>query len=614
MATFNSDATSDLRDANFDFVVIGGGTSGLVVANRLTECRDTRVLVLEAGTNRLNDPRLLVPGLASTTFEDPNFDWNFKSVPQEQLNGRHLWANKGRTLGGSSAINMGMIVYPSRCGMNAWESLGNPGWGWDAFSPYIRSFHQATAPSDQVRHFFQDMKYDHGHQGSEGPVKVSFGDEYMPYHTAWLETFKTLGYPQTEDQICGLGIGPFVSPGAVDPETHTRSHAGVAYLGPEVQARSNLRIVTGALAEKLVLERRRDIVVATAVRFTKANQTYTVSVRKEVILAAGTTQTPQILELSGIGNSDLLRQHGITPVIENPGVGENLQDHGFVSFGYEVADGLPSGDVARDPVEAAAAMEAYQKDGSGPLGMVPLVSAFMPCVDFAPTERELLLQELQSCMVTPGIPRAREKQYKALYRILEQPDEPTSQYILAPFQILPRRRETSKSVFDFSHPGFFISIVSMLNYPLSRGSVHLQSADSSAAPRIDHGILRHPLDLDLHARHTIWIERIAETEPMASLLKQQGQRLHTPERVTDLDRAKELCTELALSTYHLSGTCAMMPYEDGGVVDPRLKVHGTANIRIVDASVFPLVPRGNIQSTVFAAAEKAADLIKEDMY
>ncbi|KAJ5745833.1 CAZyme family AA3 [Penicillium odoratum] len=547
MGSFDTEASDGLENATYDFVIVGGGTAGLVVANRLTENPNIRVLVLEAGTNRLNDPRINIPGLGPATFEDDNFDWNFRSIPQEQLNGRKLLANKGRTLGGSSAINLGMVIYPSRSGLDAWEALGNPGWGWDGLAPYIRKFHTASPPSSENRLFFKGMKYDQHDQGNEGPVQVSFGDQYMPYHSAWMDTFKTLGYPQVEDPINGAGTGPFVSPGAVDPITHTRSHSAAAYLTLEVQARPNLRVVTGALVEKLLLEKRENEVVATSVRFTKNSHVYTVSVEKEVILAAGTTQSSQILELSGIGDEKILQSHGIPTVINNPGVGENLQDHGIVSFGYEVADGMPSGDMARDPAIAAAAMAAYQKDGSGPLGM-----------------------------------------------------------------LLPREEEP-KRLFGLGHPGFFISIVSLLSHPLSRGSVHIQSSDPKAAPMIDHGTLRNSVDLELHARHSMWMDKIAEAEPLASLLKKGGERLHTPEPLTDVEKAKELCKELVLSMYHVSGTCVMMPREDGGVVDSHLKVYGSANIRVVDASIFPLEPRGNIQATVFAVAEKAADIIKQGL-
>ncbi|KAJ5787103.1 CAZyme family AA3 [Penicillium paradoxum] len=614
MASFDTESSAGLEGSTYDFVIVGGGTSGLVVANRLTENPDIRVLVLEAGTNRLNDPRLLIPGLGPATFEDDDFDWNFRSIPQEQLNGRRFLGTKGRTLGGSSAINLGMVIWPSRAGMNAWETLGNPGWGWNEVAPYIRKFHTAAPPSNGNREFFKGMKYEQEDQGNTGPVQVSFGEQYMPFHSAWMETFEALGYPQDEDPIKGACTGPFVSPGSVDPTNHTRSHAAAAYLGPNVQARPNLRVVTGALVEKIVLEKKDNAdAVATGVQFSKGSDVFTVLVGKEVILAAGTTQSSQILELSGVGDEKILRAHGIPTIINNPGVGENMQDHGIVSFGYEVADGMPSGDMARDPAVAAAAMAAYQKDGSGPLGMVPLVSAFMPLLDTSDDDRSRLIKEIQRELESPALPLTHKKQYEALHTMLQNPDEPTAQFILAPFQLLPRAGENSKDLFGLSHPGLFISIVSLLSYPLSRGSVHIQSSDPKAAPLIDHGILRHPVDLEIHARHSMWMEVIAETEPMASLLKKDGERLHTPDPVTDLEKAKELCKELVLSMYHVSGTCAMMPREDGGVVDSHLKVYGSANIRVVDASIFPLEPRGNIQATVFTVAEKAADIIKQDI-
>lgn len=162
------------------------------------------------------------------------------------------------------------------------------------------------------------------------------------------------------------------------------------------------------------------------------------------------------------------------------------------------------------------------------------------------------------------------------------------------------------------HEGSYISITALLCFPLSRGSMHVQSPDPHYPPRIDHGVLRHPFDRELLARHAIWMEKIAQTEPLASMLKNGGRRLHCPQPVTELKQMEKLMEELTISMYHTCGSCVMAPREDGGVVNPRLKVYGTQKLRVVDASMMPIIPRGNIQTTVYSVAEKAAAMIKED--
>jgi choline dehydrogenase-like flavoprotein len=143
-----------------------------------------------------------------------------------------LTATKGKTIGGSSAINFGNIIFPSKVGINTWEALGNPGWGWDDFAAYIKEIHMGHGPLEKTREFLKGIKWNKGDQGASGPLQISYGKDYLPYHAAWLEKFKNLGFELTGDPIKGAGVGVFINPGGIDPERHTRSHAGVAYYAP----------------------------------------------------------------------------------------------------------------------------------------------------------------------------------------------------------------------------------------------------------------------------------------------------------------------------------------------------------------------------------------------
>lgn len=318
---------------------------------------------------------------------------------------------------------------------------------------------------------------------------------------------------------------------------------------------------------------------------------------------------------SGIGGKELLESHDIPVVIDNPSVGENLQDHAVVSQSFEVNDGVPTGDLFRNPDILNAVVAQYQADGAGPLGSSTICSSYMPLVDGqGRTSRkeleELLGQELTSY---PEFP-ARERQYKILRELLETPEEPSAQYMMFPAQIniLPKGPTTLPGMLNPSSPGNYFTIMTMLNRPFSRGFCHIQSTDPKQKSRYDPRFCSHPLDMEILARHVQFVEKLTATEPMEStIIKKDGQRLLALS-ASDLETAREIVRQRQISVFHLSGSCAMMPRELGGVVDERLIVHGTRNLRVVDASIFPLEPLGNIQMTVYAIAERAADIIKED--
>ncbi|KAI1408766.1 putative GMC oxidoreductase [Hypoxylon sp. FL1857] len=608
MSTVNTASIADLG-TEYDYVVVGGGTSGLVVASRLTEDENVRVLVLEAGANRLNDPKIAIQALAPAAIFDPDYDWCITTEPQVGLNNRRLAQPVGRTLGGSSAINMGMVIYPSKSGFDTWEKLGNPGWGWETMEGYFRKFHTFTEPQAKLKEELMLDYHLNGAHGTDGPIQVSYGSEegFPPFIQAWPRAWSALGKPIDGDPIAGVSIGAFNNAATLHPKTRERSHAGKAYFFDEAAQRPNLRVVTEALVEKILLTGQTgspENIRATGVTFVAEDgQKRQVSAKREVILAAGAVKSPQLLELSGIGSKDVLAKNGVECLLDNPNVGENLQDHGFIPFSWEVADPTTSGDQMRDPKVIKAAMGAYQEARAGPLSINALASAFFPLQDqdLAPISVSQLLSDLNLADAEPS----------ALREQICTPGDCSSQFTIAPFQLNPVPGDSPSQIFSPNTEGFYASIVAVLNHPFSRGFVHIQSADPRSPPVVDLRAMTHPLDLELHARHVLVLEKIRDTSPLRELFKEDGRRLQNDgQRVETLDQAKKTVKDRYTPHYHVCGTAAMMPRESGGVVDPELRVHGVAGLRVVDASVFPLIPRGNIQSSVYAVAERAADLIK----
>ncbi|KAI4173725.1 MAG: hypothetical protein LQ348_006486 [Seirophora lacunosa] len=602
---------------SYDYLIVGGGTAGLVVASRLSEDPTVTVLVLEAGADRLSDNRITTPGLALTTWDNPDFDWQFMTTPQHALNGRNVAHPRGKTLGGSTAIHLGLMTYPSKSGIDSWEELGNKGWNFDTLRPYYKKFHTYCPPSKEVQDLLALDYMDEGLQGTSGPIKVSFGDFHGPLQKDWPETFQRLNKKFTADPLTGIGHGGHSNPASIDSKSKTRSHAGSDYYRPEVQNRENLRVLTEALVEKVILEKSdNDLVVAKGVRFTSGGKPQIVHANREVILAAGTFQSPQILELSGVGSRALLEQHGIESVVDNPFVGENLQDHAMATLSFEAADGIPTGDILRDPQIFAAAIEEYKTSKTGFLTAGTYCSAYMPVVDFLDQSGEAKLRELLDEYL-PSNGRsafpAQKQQYEILRKTLQSKDDSSIHYIMAPFQINVHAGAKPTEYLIPSSEGNYMTLCAALNHPFSRGSVHITSADPTEKPRIDPRYLSHPLDNEILARHVQYMEKLVAAEPLASLLKTGGRRIPADKHVEELDAARSLGPQTITSNFHPTGTCAMMSPELGGVVNERLIVHGTSNLRVVDASIIPLEPRGNIQSSVYAIAERAADVIRQEM-
>ena len=514
---------------------------------------------------------------------------------QDGLDGRNLRHPQGKVLGGSSAINAEVFIAPSKADIDAWGSFGNHGWSWDDLLPYYRKFHTLTVPSeDTCNHLGINWVEDHV-AGTDGPIQASFaGVVQDPISKAWVDTFTKLGRQVKRDPFSGEALGGYSSPITVDPSSKIRSYAANTYFAA-ASARQNLHVVTGALVVKILLEPGTDLVVARGVEVDIAGEKQTVTARKEVILAAGVFQTPKLLELSGIGNNYLLQSHGIDTVIDNPNVGENLQDHLMTGISFEAKDGIFTGDglMRQEPEQVQAAMQMYTTARAGPLCAGGIGSyAIMSAADLASQSAR---DELAALLSRDNhSTQAENGQTHFLRSILRNPKEATGALFMFPAQVNLHNDPKSKTFVQNFLPGNFISIGAALLHPFSRGSV--------------------PLPSSLHLQT---ISTIANTQPFVSLLKptdSKAQRNHPSaySACDTLDNAKAYVKATAISNNHPSSTCAMLPRDKGGVVDDQLRVYGTRGLRVIDASVMPTIPRANTQATVYAVAERAADLIKGD--
>ncbi|RYO84126.1 hypothetical protein DL766_008785 [Monosporascus sp. MC13-8B] len=594
---------------SYDFVVVGGGTAGLVVASRLSEDPTQRILVLEAGSDHTKDPRVQIPAFYEVLMGS-EADWAFRSEPQPNLNGRSISLNQGKALGGSSAINAHVFVPPAKGLIDAWEALGNSGCNWEAFQKYYAKTFTVPSVERGLEKSLGVGEWASGHQSATGPIQVSFsGDSSHPIRKAWAETFKAIGYHMTEDPNINASAGSFSCLASIHPQKKARSYAASAYYGP-VKNRENLHVLTKAVVEKVIFE---DSVSkkATGVQYRLNNKVKLAVSRKEVIVAAGALQSPKLLELSGIGDATLLRTHGIKIVEDIPAVGENLHDHVVCNICFEAVDNLDTLDdlVRQDPEVLKQAMQEYAASQSGLLTSVGVTTyAYIPII---PEEGQKKVKNLLRDNKPPPDRRQDQAYYEVAEKSLLDPKEPSGAYLTVAGQAILPVDPNSNSP-QGPVPGKYITIGAMLSQPLSRGSVHISSANIADSPIINPNYLSNPVDLEVLAHHMLFLETIATSPPLRNLLKHPLNRRDPASHLTDVESAKRYIRTSAISMWHLVGTCAMLPRERGGVVDVTLKVYGVDGLRVVDSSAIPLVSTANLQATVYAFAERAADLIKRE--
>ncbi|KAI0476295.1 aryl-alcohol dehydrogenase [Xylariaceae sp. FL0804] len=611
-----------MSSSNYDFIVVGGGTAGLVVASRLAEDLSQRVLVLEAGPDATDSPMVNIPALYQGLLT-PDTAWDFKTQPQSGLNGRSINLEQGRVLGGSSATNAMVYAPPTKASINAWESLGNAGWNWDSLRDYY--YKTFTSPTiDESRAKSLGIASLTGPRiATKGPIQTSFpGNDSHPLRELWEDTFKAMGYNMPDDPFSNPSVGAFSNLASIDPISKGRSYAANAYYGP-VKHQDNIQLISNAMVEKITFTNGSLTPLAHSVLYRRDDEIYTAYAGKEVIVAAGTLQSPKLLELSGVGDARRLKKYGIDVVADLPGVGENLQDHIVCGITFEAKDDIETLDglLRQEPEEVSKAMQDYATSQSGLLTSVGITTyAYMPAIssftEAGPTALEgILARDLYSLGAGPQQQKRDRAVHEVIKTLLRDPKQPSAAYLSLLAQSAPSQEKDSVLAARPA-PGKFFTLAAFLTQPLARGTVHIQSDSATSHAAIDPRYLSNAVDLDLFARHVLYLRTVATSPPLADMLLKQPLQFRDAAAADllagDLDGAAEYVRAVATSLWHPCGTCAMLPTEMGGVVGSQLKVHGVEGLRVVDASVFPLIPNTNPQATVYAVAERAADMIKEE--
>jgi len=612
-------SVDQFKEKSYDYVICGGGTAGLVLAARLSEDPNVSVAVLEAGGNGLNDLLIDGPNLFTQLYGKPQYDWDYRTVPQEGTAGKvHGWV-RGKVLGGSSAVNFNMFSMASRQDLDNWVELGNKGWGFEDIIPYYRKFETYHPSGDKsFGAKMNDAYLDPTLRGTSGPIQVSFsGGEVAWVQDVWPKTISNAGYTQVKDPRTGSAIGGFNQLTTVDPRVNRRSYAARDYYEPNA---NRIALLTNALVAKINLEKTGGEARATGVQFIVDGTRHTVKANKEVLVCGGSVNSPQILELSGIGSPEVLRKAGVEVIVENAGVGENLNDHSATGIVLGVKDEYPTAEaLARNPEIMQQALQAYIEHKAGPFAAAPTTTGFASLEkvqpDFPNAESHINALVAEFAKKHPNAdPAGRDP---LLARQLLNPKEAVAQIVTLPTGANLRKPDIPSQLFPLlEEPGYWVTIGACSTRSLSRGSLHINSSDPTVYPTIDPAYFKHPLDLDMMARSVLHVLTFTEIEPFRSVLRRdEGGKPVLPNTSVGkipetLEEAKEFCRNNTVTEYHPVGTNAMLPREKGGVVDSELKVYGTSNVRVVDASIFPTHVQGNIVSLVYAVAEKAADIIK----
>ena len=527
---------------DFDYIVVGGGSGGCVLAARLSEDPSVAVALVEAGPADRN-VLIHVPAGLALIAQTQAAHWTFSPVPQKGLNGRLGYQPRGKTLGGSSSINGMLYVRGHRTDYDHWAELGNSGWSYDDVLPIFKR-------SENNEEFHNE------YHGQGGVLNVTYPRFDSPLSKMYLDAVAQCGIAPNPDYNGAVQEGSFLY--QVTQINGERCSAAKAYLTPHLN-RPNLKVITHAVSSRIEFDGRR----ATGVAITRGNQPTTVRARREVVVSAGAFGSPQLLQLSGIGDADELHRHGMASVHHLPGVGKNLQDHiDYVESWFVPNDTATFGLSFSGTARMLSAVQEWRKKRTG-----MITSTYASAGAF-----------LRSC---PKVP-APDLQLTLILAIVDNHGRKV-------------------------HAGHGIASHVDVLRPYSRGTVTLQSQDPRVGPLIDPGFLSDERDFELLLKGARLQRRIMESSALDAV---RGKPLH-PVPIDDVKALEHDIRNRADTQYHPVGTCKMGPDSDPmAVLDAQLRVRGVQNLRVADASIMPTIVGGNTNAPSIMIGEKCADMIR----
>ncbi|KUI68761.1 Oxygen-dependent choline dehydrogenase [Cytospora mali] len=607
------DAISTSLRSQYDYIIVGGGASGLVVANRLTEDPFVTVLVLEAGILDAEEAMVTVPGNVGDDLWSV-YDWKLETVAQQSLDGQTVAFNQGKVIGGGTILNGMVWTRGSAKDYDSWGDLNDDGetnmynWRWNDLLPYFMKNEHFTlevdAETQERFHIHPNMAV----HSMAGPISVTYPHFLYDQSANIISGMVDMGLSITNEPNDGTCLGAMTAPSSMSVQNQSRSDSRTAYFDTAID-RQNLHIATEQTVTQILLETVGEEQRAVGVEFAHSNEAERINVTcsNEVIMAAGAIFSPTLLQLSGIGPENVLSSLGIQTRIDLPGVGANFQDHGMIHpiYSYTNPSVYTADDVTASSASMAAANDEYYNNHTGPL-TAPLIStvAFPAMEDFADDWAELI-DQAQQRDVDSTLPPGTEDTVRQGY--------------LAQRQLqIPLLRDSTEGAIEILADS--IGTISLaMQRPLSRGTVRPSTSNIFDSPLVDPRYCSEPFDCLVLARALLFNCGLIRTGPMAELQPVVQAPYFCPnftssttdaERASANDRMLALAKQHIATEFHPSGSTAMMPLELGGVVDTELKVYGTQNLRVVDAGVMPMVLGAHLQSAVYAIAERAADIIR----